>query len=44
MLASSLDPTQASDGYSGVHHLDAHLLNAVEDLFLMAGKTDSDSP
>ncbi len=33
-----------SDGHSGVHHLDSHLLNAVEDLFLMASQSDSKTP
>lgn len=35
---------QVSDGHSGVHHLDSHLLNAVENLFLMAGQSDSNPP
>lgn len=35
---------QVSDGHSGVHHLDSHLLNAVENLFLMASQSDSNPP
>lgn len=35
---------QVSDGQSGVHHLDSHLLNAVENLFLMTGQSDSNLP
>ncbi len=42
LLEAPLRPL--SDGHSGVHHLDSHLLNAVEDLFLMASQSDSKTP